>query len=82
LQKCRKYAISKLIFENFSAPDPLMGEATTPKPHSIGVSVLRTSRALGSRSFHLPYLEIKLTFECTALFYGLTPPLTILSTVV
>jgi len=26
-------------------------------------------------SLHLPYLEIKLTFECTAQFYGLAPPL-------
>jgi len=28
-----------------------------------------------SPSVDLPYLEIKLTFECTAWFYGLTPPL-------
>ena len=42
----------------------------TPRPvvHRLNVFVLVAFK-------FLPYLEIKLTFECTAWFYGLAPPL-------
>jgi len=52
--------------------------ASFPKPAPLGANLgaLRLPRIAHSRgSFHLPYLEIKLTFECTARFYGLAPPL-------
>ena len=40
------------------------------------LGTLRLPRIARNRgSHHLPYLEIKLTFECTARFYGLAPPL-------
>jgi len=40
---------------------------------------LRLPRIARNRgSLHLPYLEIKLTFECTARFYGLAPPLKVI----
>jgi len=40
------------------------------------LGALRLPRIARNRgSFHLPYLEIKLTFECTAQFYCLAPPL-------
>ena len=40
------------------------------------LGALRLPRIARNRgSLHLPYLEIKLTFECTARFYGLAQPL-------
>ena len=40
------------------------------------LGALRLPRMARNRgSTRLPYLEIKLTFECTARFYGLSPPL-------
>jgi len=53
--------------------------------HLLGALMLCASRASGPEglkafgpSIDLPYLEIKLTFECTAWFYGLAPPLVLL----
>jgi len=40
--------------------------ASLPMLHLLGSPMLRTSRASGVGTANLPYLEIKLTFECTA----------------
>jgi len=55
-----------LKFFRDMAHKPLNGEGCgTPQPLSRGPLTLR----------RLPYMEIKLTFECTARFYGPVPPL-------
>jgi len=48
----------------------------TPLHRRSGASRL-SPIAQDVRSLHLPYLEIKQTFECTAWFYDLAPPLVI-----
>ena len=81
---CKKYAISKLFFCIFfweHSPIPPNGKGLRRtsqipplRPRCSDASRLpRLNHDL--RSFHLPYLEIKLTFECTAWFYALAPPL-------
>ena len=79
-KKCRKHAISKLIFEFFFlGHSPKTSQcsgsmASLPKPTPLGA--LRLPRIARNRgSLRLPYLEIKLNFECTARFCGLAPPL-------
>jgi len=40
--------------------------ASLPMLHLLGVPMFRASRTSGPKSVDLLYLEIKLTFECTA----------------
>jgi len=83
LQKCRKYTISKFILIFFLdpsvgiAPDSLMRRVYGDplRHHSLG-----GVGAAAPSVPQLPYLEIKLTFECTASLYGLAPPLFKIST--
>ena len=49
------------------------GYGAPSQTYPLGAKLPRIARNRGS--LHLPYLEIKLTFECTAWFYGLAPPL-------
>jgi len=51
------------------------GRATALLPRSRRFVVPRLDRNRNFQSLPLPYLEIKLTFECTAWFYRLAPPL-------
>jgi len=49
-------------------------------PLPLPLGALRLPRIARNRGpLHLPYLEVKLTFECTARFYGLAPPLDLLA---
>jgi len=76
MQKIRDFKVDFFTIFGGNAPRLHNGEgygwpSQTPP---IGASRLpRLARDL--RTTHLPYLEIKLTFECTAWFYGLAPPL-------
>jgi len=57
-----------------------MEGATAPllKPTPSVLCASRDPRIARNRgSLHLPYLEIKLTFECTARMYGLAPLLSV-----
>ena len=61
--KCRKYAISKLNFENFSGG---------PRPANGGVDLTPRSRGSGSLHFTaiLPYLERKLTLNALLILWS------------
>ena len=55
---------------------PLMERGYGAPSQTDPLGALRLPRIAWNRgSLHLPYLEIKLTFECTARFYDLTPTL-------
>ena len=78
MQKIRDFKVFFLI-SGVNAPRLPNGDGLqVPETPPLGASRLpRLARDLWSFD-HLPYLEIKLTFECTARFYGLALPLRIL----
>jgi len=76
MQKIRDFKVDFIFCKFFwvIAPDFPNGEGyglrrSSPHPTSLGAP------ELDFRSSFFPSLEIKLTFKCTARFYGLAPPL-------